>query len=369
MGEGLITLDGERWKEHRRVLQPAFTAHSLTQQLEHLVYGVRKQLDKWAGLAGSGAPADLVDEMNELVSRAFGMALINRDLDKDLIRAVAIASESVYRRSVGMEVVPWFIPTPYNRRKRWAHRKLDSVAAEIVAARAAGDDREDIAGLLLRSGLPSKAFRDNLRTVFLAGADTTAMGLAWAVWELAAHPEIRDQVEREVDEVIGDRVPTEQDLDALPVTRAVIDETLRLHPPIWVMPRSANDADVIDGRPIRKHTSVLMPFFAIQRSPRHWPDPDSFDHRRFQGSTDVRRAGAYLPFGAGKHQCIGKELALTTLVLALAMLSRRFRVAIDGAQPVRQKAFTTLQPDPGMRVTISERVRSEAEPAGERVHP
>lgn len=357
MGKGLITLDGEEWRTHRKVLQPAFTSEGRSRQFGHVLYGIGKQSERWEELARAGTPTDLLQETNELVSRAFSKSLMNRDLDRDLIRAVGIASTSIWNKGIGTEV-PWFLPTRYNRRKRWAHRKLDAVADEVAAARADGDERDDVAGLLLRSGLGQKAFRHELRTFLLAGSDTTAMGLAWAMWELAAHPGIRDQVEQEADDVLGERVPTEEDVPKLRLCRAVVDESLRLHPPIWTMARDANDADVIDGCPIEAGQRVVIPFFAMHRSPRHWTDPEAFDPRRFLEDPErARRSEAYLPFGAGKHLCIGRELALTTLVVSVAMLSRRFRVMPDGAVQVRQKAHVTLKPHPGMPVTIHERPR------------
>lgn len=354
MGDGLITLDDDPWRSHRTVLQPAFTPQALAEQFEHVVYGVRKQMQRWEGLVEQGTRVNLVEEANELVSRAFGMALIDRDLDKDLVRAVAIAIEAAFRRSMRLEPIPSFIPTRYNRRKRWAHKKFDSVAEE-TAARLKTDSRMNIATLLLRSALPKRAFGDNLRTVFIAGADTTGMGLAWTLWELSRHPEVREQVEREADAVLGDREPTYSDLAALPICRAVVDESLRLHPPIWVMPRTSKEADVLDGRLLPANSHILMPFFGTHRSARYWADPDSFDHRRFLGTSSARKSQAYLPFGAGKHQCVGKDLALTTLVAAVAMLSRRFRITADDSVPVEHQASTTLQPRRGIWATIRHR--------------
>jgi cytochrome P450 len=226
----------------------------------------------------------------------------------------------------------------------------------VAAARADGEERDDVAGLLLRSDLGKKAFRHNLRTFMLAGSDTTAGGLSWAMWELAVHPEIRQRVEQEADDVLGERIPREEDVAKLRMCRAVVDETLRLHPPIWTLARDANDADVVDGCPIKADERVVIPFFAMHRSPHYWRDPEAFDPRRFlEDPEQARRNDSYLPFGAGKHQCIGRDLALTIMVLSVAVLSRRFRVTPDGAEQVRQQAHTTLKAHSGMPVTIHER--------------
>lgn len=357
MGEGLITLDGDAWREHRTVAQPAFNADQTPAQHDAILYAIRALHQRWDALADSGESVGLRDEMNVVVSRAFGKALLDKDLDEDVVRAVEIAGKAIYRASAGTEVLPSFLPTKYNRQKRWAQRVLDRVAAEVIAARSATDDRVDVAGQFLRSDLPRKAFRDNLRTIFLAGADTTAAALAWALWELARHPQAREEVEAEADRVLGEREPTEQDIARLPVCRAIADETMRLHPPIWLLSRSANDTDVVDQRSINKDDALLISFYAMHRSPKYWDDPDSFDHRRFLGERgkEARRCGAYLPFGSGKHQCIGKDLALNTLVIALAMLSRRYRVAIDGTEPVHHAARVTLQPQQPIRCTVRRR--------------
>lgn len=356
MGDGLITLDDPEWRQHRTVLQPVFNGDQVPQHLASIRFAVDKQAKRWEHLADTGEVADLGHESNELIARAFGKALLDKDLDDDLVRAVAIASDSIYRRTANMEP-PRFLPTRYNRRKRWAQRVLDRVTAETAAARSTSDDRVDVASQILRSDLPRKAFGDNIRTIFLAGADTTGVALTWTLWELAQHPRIREEVEEEADRVLGDHEPTVEDLTSLPITRAVVDESLRLHPPIWLLIRETKDRDVLDRYQVNPRDPIVMSFYATHRCPQHWDDPDAFDHRRFLGGNGnkAHRSGAYAPFGAGKHQCVGKNLALHTLVLAIAMLARRFRIAIDGTEPAKYASRVTLHPDRPIRFTVRRR--------------
>jgi cytochrome P450 len=231
------------------------------------------------------------------------------------------------------------------------------VVGEVISRRlASGDLGEDAAALLLASGMDHAAVVANLRTLILAGTDTTGQALAWTLYELARHPRARQEVEDEVDNVLGEAVPTAQLREKLPVTRSAVEEALRLHPPVWQFPRDSIEDSVVAGREIPGGTTMLLSTYGTHRSARLWTDPEAYEPARFRdGSAQQRPREAYFPFGGGRRQCVGKNLALATLVSSVAMICRRYRLTLANGRPVRNAYYITLAPADGVPMLISER--------------
>ncbi|GAA3849419.1 hypothetical protein GCM10022243_14210 [Saccharothrix violaceirubra] len=357
MGRGLLTLDDPQWRPHRKVVQPAFSRTRITADAEEAVAATRVVLERWATRAGQ--VFDMAADVMAISTRTMGQALIGRDLSVPGLgydRAAAIASKVMYTRTVfGVnELLPGFLNTRYQRERRWSHRVIDGVVhAAITSRRRSGVERGDALDHLLASDLDEQAIRDDLRTLLLAGTDTTGQALAWTLYELARHPAVRREVEDEVDRVLGDAAPTPATRDELVVTRSAVDEALRLHPPVWQFPRDLIEDDVLAGRSVPGGSTVLLSTYGTHRSAEHWTDPEAFDPSRFRdGSTRHRQA--YFPFGGGRRMCIGRDLALATLVTAVAMTTRRFRLTLS-SRPVRVGTYITMFPSDGIHVTARER--------------
>jgi cytochrome P450 len=362
MGRGLLTLNDDEWRDHRKVVQPAFSRKRLAADAEEAVPATADVMKRWAEAARRGDAIDVAPDLMSISTRTMGKAVIGRDLSANGLGyadAAAIASKVMYTATIfGLnEFVPGFVPTPYNREKRWAHRVLSGIVTDVVRSRRrSGDLGDDPAGLLLASGLDDQAVADNLRTLFLAGTDTTGQALAWTFYELARHPHARREVEDEVDGVLAGATPTAEWHDRLPVTRSVIDEALRLHPPVWQFPRDSVADQELAGRDVPGGSTLLLSTYGTHRSPEHWDDPEAYEPARFRdASAQERHRLAFFPFGGGRRMCIGSNLAMATLTTAVAMISQRFRLSLAGAEPVRPGYYITLFPADGVHMIVRER--------------
>jgi len=362
MGRGLLTLDNEQWKAHRKVVQPAFAPKRVDQDAAEAVPATLEVLRRWQQAARTGAVIDIAPDAMGISTRTIGTALIGRDLSEpglDYARASAIAGKVMYTSTIfGLnEFVPNVVPSRYNREKRWAQRVIGGIVANVVAARRhSGEPGTDAAALLLASDLGEQATIDDLRTLLLAGTDTTGQALTWTLYELARHPQARQEVEEEVDRVLDGQPPTADQLAELLATRRAIEESMRLHPPVWQFPRDAIEDEEVAGWHVPAGATVLLSPYCTHRSAEYWEDPEAFEPNRFlEEPTKARHRHAYLPFGGGKRLCIGKGLAMATLVTAVAMISQRLRLRLVSVPPVRYDAYITMFPANGVPVAVSQR--------------
>jgi cytochrome P450 len=213
------------------------------------------------------------------------------------------------------------------------------------------------------SGLSESALRDELVTLVLAGHETTANALTFALVLLSQHPHVRRAVESEVDQALGGREPSLADLPRLPYTLQVIEEVLRLYPPAWIMEREALEDDVIMGHRIAKGSLVIVSPYVTHRLPRLWPNPEGFDPSRFSAKNkEGRDKHAYIPFGGGPRTCIGNAFALMEMQVILPMLVQRFRLELEAGYRLDLEPTVTLRPVGGvpMRIRPAEPARSVA---------
>jgi cytochrome P450 len=211
------------------------------------------------------------------------------------------------------------------------------------------DVRDDETG----AGLSDRELRDQVVTFLVAGYETTAIGLTWALYLLSLHPEARERVREEVESVLGDRTPTAADLPRLAYTRRIFDESLRLYPPVYAVARDAVQADTIGGFDIPARSVVILSPYVTHRHPEFWTDPEAFDPDRF---TPERSAGrprfAWYPFLGGPHQCIGQEFAVHEAVVAIATVVPSFRLTPAPAAVVEPEPVLTIRPRGGMNMTV-----------------
>lgn len=362
MGRGLLTLNDNQWRDHRKVVQPAFTPQRLNADAEEAVPATAAVLRRWQEAARRGESIDIAPDVMSIATRTVGMAIIGRDLSApglEYAQAAAFASRAMYTATIlGLnEIIPNAVPTRYNRTKRWSQRVLDQIVGEVVTTRRrSGDLGQDAASLLLASDLDDRAVADNLRTLILAGTDTTGQALAWTLYELARHPRARQEVEDEVDQVLDGQLPSAQTRDQLPVIRSAVEEALRLHPPVWQFPRDSIEDEVVADRDIPGGSTMLLSTYGTHRSAQLWSDPEAYEPARFRdGSAQTRHRHAFFPFGGGRRMCIGKNLAMATLTTAVAMISQRYRLTLTGDRPVRSAYYITLSPADGVHMLVRER--------------
>lgn len=370
MGIGLLTTDGDEWRERRRIVNPLFHKNAINSMTTTMTAMTTAVLDRWERPAVVESGLDVVPEMMDLTLGALSRVMFDTDLAADSGRvgpAMVTAIEAMVFRGTANQLMPDLLPTAYNRNIRRSRRVMYDIVDRIVAAHHEGrhDGVTDLVQLLLSAtdaqtgeGLTRQQVRDEIMTIFMAGHETTGTGLAWALHELAQHPDVQERLHAEVEEVLGGRVPTLADVEKLTYTQMAVDETLRLHPPIWVYPRDSVEEDVVGGWHIPAKSSVFLVPYVTHRMPELWTDPEHFRPERFTPERLRERPKyAYFPFGGGQRKCLGNQMALLQTQLSLAMIVQRFRL-----RPVRDFAidmgtYVSFRPTHGIRLAIEPRRR------------
>ncbi|NHC15796.1 cytochrome P450 [Motilibacter deserti] len=368
-GIGLLTTDGEEWRVRRRRVNPLFHQTAIAGMATAMTDATSVVLDRWERSAAERTPVDVVPEMMDLSLGALGHIIFGTDLWPSAPRvapAMAVSLEAMIFKGTASQMTPDRIPTRYNRTIADARGVIDEAVRAIVAEhrREGRDAPADLVDLLLHAQasedgdepLSDDLVHDEMRTIFMAGHETTGTGLAWALHELAWHEEVQERAAAEVAEVLGDRVPTVEDVRKLTYVRMVVDETLRLHPPIWLYPRDAVEDDEIGGYRIPAGTHVFQVPFVTHRHPDLWERPTSFEPDRFAPDATAQRPRfAYFPFGGGQRQCIGNQMALLQTTLTLAMVLQRFRLDPTPGRPPELGTLVSLRPLTGLPLAVSER--------------
>ena len=367
IGEGLVTSEGSFWLRQRRLAQPAFHRKRLLAFGTIMTQAAEAMVARWKAYERKAQPFDVNGEMMPLTLKVVGEALFNADVsgDADAVgRALSIALEHVNYRSYQIFALPERFPTPRNRRFVRARQTLDQVVLKLIEERRRSDeDMGDLLSMLLMArdeetgeGMTDAQLRDEVMTILLAGHETTANALSWTWYLLAQNPDAEQKLHDELAQVLGGRTPSIEDLPNLPYTRMVIDEAIRLYPPVWGVARQAVGEDEIRGFPIPPGTALFLSQFVTHRHPDFWEQPEKFDPERF---TPERSAGrpsfAYFPFGGGPRLCIGNNFALMEAQLVLATVAQRYKLRLAPNFPVEQNPGVTLRPRNGIWMTLEAR--------------
>jgi len=329
LGASILTLQHGPWLPRRRALQPVFTKHNVRVFGGHMAQAAETITANWR----DGRPIDLDAECRRLALRALGRAVLGIDLDEraDMIAVpLRTALSYITARSTRPVKAPRWLPTPARHRARAATATLRRLAAEIL--RATRDDPTRDAPLvraMLAATDPDtgRALTDaeicgELVVFMLAGHDTTATTLTYALWALGRHPDMQDKVYAEV-AGIGDRELIPDDVPRLPYTVAVLHEALRLCPPAPSIPRLITADIEVDGYRVKAGTACAIGVYALHRDPSLWDRPQEFDPDRFSAEHAAGRdRWQYIPFSAGPRTCIGDHFAMLEATLALATIVR-----------------------------------------------
>lgn len=366
-GDGLVATEGDVWRRQRRMVQPAFNPQRVAALARPMTDAAAAMLDRWdrARHAETGTPFDVAAEMIALTLRIVGATLLGVELGGATDRigpAVATALAYLDHRIRRLVSPPLWLPTPRNRRFRDAMRTLDGVVYDIIATRRrTGEDAGDLLAMLLQvrdeetgQGMTDRELRDQVTTFIGAGHETTAVLLAWVWYLLSQHPDAERRVREEVGHVLAGRVPTFDDLPALRVTRMVIQEALRLYPPVYALARDVAADDEIGGYRIPRGSIVVLSQYITHRHPDVWADPERFDPDRFTPERIAARPRfAWFPFLGGPHQCVGQDFAIMEATLIVAMVVQRYRLALAPGAKVEPKSMLSLRPAGGLPMIAS----------------
>lgn len=365
LGHGLLTSEGELWKRQRKLMSQAFVPKRIQG------YGAAMTRVTDAGVRSwrDGAEINVHREMSRLTMEVvadvlFGASVSAKDVD-DVRDAMETINAFYANSPEAITKLPPWVPTPRNIRMRRAVERIDRLIFEIIAKRRQGEQRDDLLGVLLAaqdddgSKMSDQQLRDEAITLFLAGHETTALALSHTIYLLSKNPDVERKLQAELARVLGDRLPTADDVRSLTYVDQVLRESMRLYPPAWTTGREATEDVEVRGVRIPKGAQILMSQWVVHRDPRFFPNPEGFDPDRWspERSKSLPKF-AYFPFGGGPRVCIGNHFATMEATLMLAVILQRFRIELLPGQRLELKPSVTLrQKGPGLRARIVERPR------------
>ncbi|WP_416838208.1 cytochrome P450 [Haloferax sp. DFSO52] len=373
LGEGLLMSEGATWQKQRQLAQPAFDVRRISTMAGMMTDRTERMLSGWH----NGDVIDVQLEMTRLTVEIIVDAMFGADLDAERIRIIQENLEPLGTRFEPDPIrflTPDWVPTRENREYRESLSVLEDLIWDIVEERrgseygqtpassvsagaSAGEQPMDLLSILLRAydagEQTDENLRDELMTMLLAGHDTTALTLTYAWYLLSQHPEAEAKLHRELDDVLGGRTPTYEDVRQLEYTERVLNESMRLYPPVYVMFREPKVDVRLGGYRVPEGSAIMLPQWVVHRSERWWDDPLEFDPDRWSPERMKDRPSfAYFPFGGGPRHCIGKHLSLLEGRLILGTVAQQYELDYSRDEPFSLRGSLTMHPrEPmGMRL-------------------
>lgn len=360
LGRGLFTSEGAQHLAQRRLLQPHFNQPSIATMCAGMIGAASRLADDWE--KSIDEIVDVEAAMRRVSSDIAAEALLGSDLRDEAHEFGALADEeeeAVWLLMTSPFVLPAWIPVPKNRSlassatriRALVRRMIDKRRASIRERTAPDVPFTRMVAAELETGAMGEAqLLDEVATLVVGGYKTVAVAHVWTLYALATHPEIAARVRAEIAETIGERDPVPDDVPRLRYARMVVQESMRIYPPIWGIFRIATEDVELGGLRAKRGATLFMSPYMLHRNPRHWPNATVFDPENFRAGIE-RPAAAWLPFGAGRHKCIGIHFALSALVASVAVLARRFTLEPPAAAiEVMTRSFTS--PKGGMRLRL-----------------
>lgn len=372
LGDGLFISDGETWKRRRPLVADIVHKRRLPEFGRTMEEAAMSVAAEWSALAES-AEVELTEEMGRLTAAIISRAVFGKNISREAAQQV-IDGFSAYQHHADSFNLGYFLgvdngwPAFGGRRRRKAIAMVHGVIDGVINAHLAGEgDAGSMVDLLIRRNARSDgqpldvtALRNEAATIFMAGHETTATTLAWAWYLLANASWAGKSVRDEIDAVCGERAPIFADLPQLRWCRAVIQETLRLYPPVPLLPRQAKAADRIGHIDVEKSALVMIAPWLLHRSPDLWEKPNHFMPERFMSGARIDPF-AYIPFAVGPRICPGMNFGLDEATLCLAILAQRFEVLPRKGYKVEPVCRLTLRPKGGLPACIVKRAAAHAQ--------
>jgi cytochrome P450 len=362
-GKSMITTDGKLWQKIRAPQQPAFHPDMFAEYIPYFLAAIRSKMERWSDLAETGETVEMVEQTWTLAADMICKALFDRDMPFNphfVFKCVKTYTDVMNHKSIRLKKVAGeqFAVTEEAAAKAV---EVWGGVPDIVMAANPREYRERTLLKMIEAAVADPTVPefdhaqavDEMKQYLWAGTETTALTLAWSLYLTSRYPEAAERIRREGEATYGDREPTAADYSALAYTRAVIQETMRIYPPIWGLIRVADAADQIDGKEIAPGDRIVMFAYGVHHSPKYWEEPEAFRPERWMGDAARKRAKyTYLPFGAGRRSCIGGAMSQVENTLALSMLLRRFRPEYVGNEPPGINGTVTLTPKGGLMFRI-----------------
>lgn len=365
-GNGLLTNEGGPWQRQRHLIQPAFHRGRIESYGNTMAASAERMMASWR----DGEVRDIHQDMMGLTLEIVAKALFNVAITEK--ERVTVALNTVLESSSGgrmlLPPVLRLLPTPGNRRYLRAARQLDEAVCRLVSERRSnGQMGDDLLSALLQaqdeagSGMTDEQLRDEVKTILLAGHETTAVSLSWTWYLLAQHPEVERRLWLELREVLSGRRPETRDLAKLRYTERVVREAMRLYPPAWAIVRNSLKDCEIGGYRVPAGATLMMSQWVMHRDPRYFDQPEQFNPDRWLEELAKRTPKfAYFPFGGGPRTCIGAALATMEAVLVLAAIAQKYQIRVAPDCRVEPSPTITLRPRHGIKVVLTQRENPNA---------
>jgi cytochrome P450 len=364
IGEGLFTSEKPFHTQQRRLIQPTFKRANIDNYALDMIDITTDYVSTWQ----DGEERIITQDMMDITLRIINKTMFSMDFKDghNLIgKPLDVCMKMAVKRMRSFLQLPLWVPTNNNREYKKAIQSLEKVVYNIIEKRRSEEAvHEDMLGILMaardekdNSGMTYSQIRDEVMTIFVAGHETTATALSWALYLLSQHPEVEKKLHEELDSVIGSRMPVPGDFKNLTYTQNIVWETLRLYPPAFIFGRRAVEDVVIGGYPFKKGDTLFLSQYLMHRSDKFFDNPDSFIPERFENNfMKTLPLFAYFPFGGGPRVCIGNHFALMEAVFVLACVAKRYKLRLaPDHHEVKPLPHLTLRPKRGLRMLVEER--------------
>ena len=368
LGKGLITSEGETWRQHRRAMSPAFDHRSVAAYTPVMTQAAEELLAEWSKVP-AGTAVEVQTAMMEVTLNIISRTMFSSDSD-DIVTVMG-RSAGRYQAEMRPNIMDmlgwpkWLASLPRAGVAQRTLGEFDQIIDRLINERARdpGKYPKDLLARLIAArdeqtggGMSAQEVRDHVITIFLAGHETTAMAMTWTWFLLSQHPQEESKLHAELDSVLAGRAPTHEDLGKLTYTRMVIEESMRLYPPVHTMAREAIADDTLVNRHIPKRSAVMIAPWLLHRHVKLWENPGRFDPERFSAKASATRPRfSYLPFGGGKRICIGAAFALAEATVLLATLAQRYSLRVLPGHKVEPQGLITLRARHGMKMLLTPR--------------
>lgn len=361
-GNGLVVSEGDYWLRQRRMMQPHFHRRYLTGLFELMLTAIDEQLATWPEDATS---FDFLTAVNQITMQVIVRTMFGTQLsDDEFVRLSTAMTHALDYLLVGMigTTLPNWMPMPGKKRYQESLQTFDEIVYRVIAQCRNAKDETNLLAMLLNTvdeetgeQMTDQQLRDEVATIFVAGYETTAIGLAWAADYLAHDQTLQTDLATKIDNTLQGNTPDLHSLRELDFVKHTFQEALRIRPSVWFLPRETVEDDEIDGYYIPAGTQIALLVSHLHHHPEQWEEPERFNPDRFaQGNEQPRHSFSYIPFGAGQRQCIGRDFAYMEGQLILTRLLQKYQLLPTGALATPQLT-TTLRPKGGVRVQLKKR--------------
>tara|TARA_B110001452_G_C15235961_1_gene427917 strand:+ start:2252 stop:3613 length:1362 start_codon:yes stop_codon:yes gene_type:complete len=368
LGESTFTAMGDEWRRKRLAVQPYFHRKKIANLATIMTDCIEEMLTEWETICDHGKTLETTDAMMQVTLKVVVKALFSTALSDEDIQTVADIFNPLLAATNQRVVLPFplLYKLPSNRNKQYPRyiAQLDDIIYRIIRQRKVTDKKPmDLLQMLMdatdeETGQPlsDEDLRNEAMTMFIAGHETTANAMSWLWSILAQQPDVRAKVEQEVDQVLGTRTPVADDFSNLPYCQKVFKETMRLYPPVPLLPRHVENDDVLGKYALKGGSDVLFSAYLLHRHPNFWENPETFNPHRFDADAERQRHPyAYIPFGGGPRLCLGNNFAMMEAVFILAMTTQRFKLNLTPNANIKPLISLTTRPKYGVPVILERR--------------